>query len=59
MGLPFLEVGDLITFEVEEWSSDSNGEPVVETKTINSVILQKNMSGLNYLKDEYSAKKGN
>lgn len=57
LGLPFLEPGDLITFDIDEWYSDENGESVVQNRTINSVVLEKNMTGLNYLKDEYSAKK--
>lgn len=45
-GLPFLEVGDQVCFDVEE-----NGE----IKTVNTVVMCKTLSGINALTDEIEA----
>ena len=56
LGLPFLEIGDYICFDVTEWSSDENDNPVMETKTIESIVLSRNLSGINALTDELEAR---
>lgn len=56
LGLPFLEPGDFVVFDVDKWSSDDDDNPVIEAETIESIILEKNMTGINALKDEYQAK---
>lgn len=56
LGLPFLEPGDFVVFDVDKWSSDDDDNPVIETETIESIILEKNLTGINALKDEYQAK---
>ena len=57
LGLPFLEPGDMVTFGVDKWSSDSDGNPVTVREQIDSVVFEKTMSGVTSLKDEYTAKK--
>lgn len=56
LGLPFLEPGDYICFDVTEWSSDEDDNPVTTTKTINSIILNRTLSGLVALMDSLEAK---
>ena len=56
LGLPFLELGDYVTFDVDKWSSDADGNPVITRQNVQSIIFNKTMSGINALSDEYEAK---
>ena len=47
----------MVTFGVDKWSSDSDGNPVTVREQIDSVVFEKTMSGVTSLKDEYTAKK--
>lgn len=56
LGLPFLEPGDYICFDTIEWSSDENDNPVQTVKTVESIILCRELSGINALTDRYEAR---
>lgn len=56
LGVPFLEVGDYICFDVIEWSSDKDENPVITTKTIDSIIIHKELSGINALTNKLEAR---
>lgn len=56
LGLPFLEPGDYICFDILEWSSDEEDNPVQTVKTIESIILCRELSGINALMDKDEAR---
>lgn len=56
LGLPFLEPGDYVCFDVIEWSTDENDNPVQTIKTVESIILCRELSGINALTDNYEAR---
>lgn len=56
LGLPFLEVGDYVCFDIMEWVEDENWNPVERVITVNSIVFYKEMSGINALMDEYEAR---
>ncbi len=56
LGLPFLEPGDYICFDILEWASDEEDNPVQTVKTIESIILCRELSGINALMDKDEAR---
>ncbi|MCR5703853.1 MAG: hypothetical protein K6G85_04450 [Eubacterium sp.] len=55
-GLPFLEVGDAICFDVVVLERNNNGELVEVVKHIESIVMSRTLSGTHSLTDTFEAK---
>lgn len=55
VGLPFLEVGDLICYAVNEYKIN-NGELIEQEHIINTIVLERTLNGIHALTDEIEAK---
>ena len=55
IGLPFLTPGDAVSYKVDEYSMDENGNLVETEKTITTVVLKRTLSGIVALTDDIEA----
>lgn len=55
VGLPFLTPGDAISYKVDEYTRDDDGELVETEKTITTVVLKRTLSGILALTDDIEA----
>lgn len=55
-GLPFMEVGDKICFNITEQVKDEGGELVDRTRLVKSIVLKRTISGINALSDNIESK---
>lgn len=55
MGLPFITPGDVISYKVDEYSPDEDGNLVDTEKTITTVVLKRTLSGIVALTDDIEA----
>ena len=53
-GLPWLECGDYVSYQIYDYDNSTAGNPVY--KTVTFYILSRTLSGIQNLRDEYEAK---